>query len=81
MQPELSRFRRALLTDDYYLFDDWRTSAVEQLPELEELEGELMKYEIFLLAALLFGMREVIELRKEVDTYKNLLENKFPQVK
>ncbi len=62
------RFRRALLTDDQPFADQLLASTKELLPDVQaEFEGDLMEYEIFLLAGLLANLLKILELKERIN--------------
>jgi len=63
------RFRRALLTDDQPFADQLFRKASELVPVVQdEFEGDLMEYEIFLLAGLLANIREIQALKARIES-------------
>jgi hypothetical protein len=68
------RFRRALLTDDQPFADQLLTLTKEQLSDVQtEFEGDLMEYEIFLLAGLLANMRQIETLKDRIESLSKLV--------
>jgi hypothetical protein len=68
------RFRRALLTDDQPFADQLLTLTKEQLSDVQtEFEGDLMEYEIFLLAGLLANMRQIETLKDRIESVSKLV--------
>jgi len=70
----MERFRRVALTDEQPHVDRLINKANECLPEIEaEFSELLLPFERFVLASLLAGLRERLELEKAVrDLWKNL---------
>lgn len=61
------RFRRTLLTDDQPFADILLARSNERLPKIQaEFEGDLMEYEMFLLAGLLANMQLIEELKEKI---------------
>lgn len=61
------RFRRAMLTDDQPVADQWFSAASEFVPIVQEEFGDdLMGYEILLLAGLLANLRLVQALKTRI---------------
>ncbi len=66
------RFRSTLLTDDQPFADQLFAKASEVVPTVREaFDGELMDYEIFLLAGLLVNMREIRALKKKIHLFRD----------
>ena len=61
------RFRRALLTDDQPFADQLLANTNELVPLVHaEFEGDLMDYEIFLLAGTLANLRQIQALKQRI---------------
>jgi hypothetical protein len=70
----MERFRRVSLTDEQPHVDRLIIKAIDCLPEIEAVFSEiLIPFERFVLACLLVGIRERLELEKAIrDLWKNL---------
>jgi hypothetical protein len=61
------------LTDDYTSADTYFQKASEVYPEIvDDLRGDLMDHEIFLLASNISILRQIFELREKVEALENL---------
>lgn len=70
------RFRRALLTDDQPFADQLLANTNELVPLVQaEFEGDLMDYEIFLLAGTLANLRQIQALKTRITALAARLED------
>ena len=68
------RFRRALLTDDQPFADQLLANTKELIPLVRaEFEGDLMEYEIFLLAGVLANLRQIQALKAKIASLAAML--------
>ena len=70
------RFRRTLLTDDQPFADELLARSNERLPDIRaEFEGDLMEYEMFLLAGLLANMQLIEDLKVRIRILSEKIES------
>lgn len=69
------RFRRALLTDDQTPADQLLDNTNLLVARIrEEFQDDLMEYEIFLLAGTLANLRQIMALKKRIETLAKKLD-------
>ena len=71
-EANLARFRRALRHEDQNVFDDLFTAAYKHRAAAA-YAGHLLPFETFLLAMQIENHKEVMRLRKEINTLREQL--------
>lgn len=72
-EANLAKFRRALRREDQIVFDDLFIAAYKHRAAAA-YAGHLLPFETFLLAMQIEDHKEVLHLRAEIESLRNLLE-------
>ena len=76
-EANLAKFRRALRREDQVVFDDLFVAAYKHRAAAS-YAGHLLPFETFLLAMQIEDHKEIMHLRREIESLRKQLENSMP---